>query len=176
MDEIAWFWIAATALTAGLGLMASSQQSKSMRNQARAKDVEAQVAELGVKQTAARRMESLMADIGAIQAKRATSNVAATSGSAVAAEGGYEKEYLRTLRSDILSQRYNIVSRRSEASALRVGARATMISGYANALGSAVSAYGTFGGGAPGGKPAGAPSGGSNTSGAGMGSVVSRRS
>jgi hypothetical protein len=68
----------------------------------------------------------------------------------VAAEGGYEKEYLRTLRSDILSQRYNIVSRRSEASALRDGARATMVSGYANALGTAVSAFGQFGGGAPG--------------------------
>ena len=150
MVEIAWFWIAATAVSAGLGLMASGQQAKSMRGQAAAKDLEARVAELGVKQTAARRMESLMADIGAIQAKRATSNVAATSGSAVAAEGGYEKEYLRTLRSDILSQRYNIVGRRSEASALRVGAKATMISGYANALGTAVGGFAQFAGGSPG--------------------------
>lgn len=157
MVESAWFWIAATAVSAGLGLMASSQQSKAMRGQAAAADLEARIAELGVKQTAARRMESLVADIGAIQAKRATTNVAATSGSAVAAEQGYEKEYLRTLRSDILSQRYNIVGRRSEASNLRIGARGAMISGYANAISSGVSAYGAFGGGAPAGaapKPA----------------------
>lgn len=133
----------------GLGLAGAAQQSKDLRRQARVKDLEAEIAELGVKQLAARRMESLKADIGAIQARRATMNVSATSGSAVAAEQGYEKEYLRTLRSDILSGRYNIVARRNEASSLRVGARGAMISGYANALGKTASAFSSLAGGMP---------------------------
>ena len=149
MVEIAWFtdFVTFVSPQIGLGLKASEQQAKSLRGQAAAKDLEARVAELGVKQTAARRMESLVADIGAIQARRATMNVSATSGSSVAASQGYEKEYLRTLRSDILSQRYNIVGRRSEASQFRIGARGAEISGYANALSTATKAFAAFGGG-----------------------------
>ncbi len=149
MAEIAWFTDLVTFFSPviGLQLKGAEQQAKSLRGQAAAKDLEARVAELGVKQTAARRMESLVADIGAIQARRATMNVSATSGSAVAASQGYEKEYLRNLRTDILSQRYNIVGRRSDASQLRIGARGAMVSGFANALGTAASAYGQYGGG-----------------------------
>ncbi len=62
-------------------------------------------------------------------------------------EAGYEKEYLRNLRTDILSQRYNIVSRRSDASQLRAAARGSMVSGFANAIGTGLSAYGMFAGG-----------------------------
>ncbi len=70
--------LGAAGLSAGLGLMGASEQARSLRGQARAKELEARIAELGVKQTAARRMESLVADIGAIKARRATMNISAT--------------------------------------------------------------------------------------------------
>lgn len=95
-------------------------------------------------------MEALMADLGAIRTRRATQNVAA-GGSAMVAEKAYEREYLTALRADILNQRYGIVARRAEADQLRQGARASMLSGYANAISTLGSGFMAFGGGAPGG-------------------------
>ena len=112
-------------------------------------ELEAKVAELGVKQTAARRMDALLADLGAIRTMRATHNVGADSGSAIAAEKGYENDYLQSLRADILSQRYGIVSRLTEASGLRAGARAATIGGYGDAFSSIARGFAQFGGGKP---------------------------
>lgn len=158
MVEIAWFWMIPAALSAAFSLSAGNAQSSQYKSEALAADLEARVAELGIKQTTASRLKGLQADIGAIRARRAAQNVAASSGSAVAAEAGYENEYLAKLRADILSQRYNVVGIRSKASSLRVAAKNAKISGYANAITSIVSSYSAFGGGGLGGASGGAGS------------------
>jgi hypothetical protein len=139
MVEIAWFWLAAAAASsfvgAGLSIKAGKQQAQSMADQAAAAEMEARVAGIDIKQTQARRTEALVADLGAIRARRATMNVGATSASAISAEKGYEKEYLQSLRSDILAKRYGVVSRLTSARGLRIGAKGAMISGYASAAG-----------------------------------------
>lgn len=165
MDGIDWFFLpalisaASTALTAAApwvagasaavgaygAIKAGKQQSASLKGQAAAAETEARIAELGVKQTAARRTEALMADIGAIRARRATQNVGANSGSAVVAEKAYEKEYLQSMRSEILNQRYGIVSRLTSAAGLRAGAKGAMLSGYASAVGSLAGGFASFG-------------------------------
>lgn len=128
-----WTAVATTAVSAFGQMKAASQQSASLKAQAATQEMEARVVELGVKQTAARRMEALVADLGAIRTRRATQNVTA-GGSALAAEKGYEKEYLTALRSDILNQRYGIVARNANAAQLRSGAKAAMFSGYTGAI------------------------------------------
>lgn len=143
-------WVAtaviATGVSAGFTYAGARQQSASLKGQAAAADLEAKVAELGVKQTAARRMEALLADLGAIRTKRATQNVG-VGGSAMVAEKAYEKEYLTALRADILNQRYGIVNKNTEAGALRSGARATMLSAYAGITGDIARGFGNFAGG-----------------------------
>lgn len=147
-------WIAAAVTVAAVGvgtnIAAGKAQSRALRVQAANSELEAKVAEVGVRQTAARQMEALVTDLGAIRARRATQNVSADSASALAAEKGYEKDYLRNLRTDILQQRYGIQARISNASGLRMGARAAMLSGYAGAISSAAGSFATFGGGSPG--------------------------
>lgn len=135
--------VAASVVSAGFQLKAASDQSRSLKNQAATAQMEARVAELGVTQTAARRMEALVADLGAIQAKRATQNVT-LGGSAAVATNAYEKEYLSSLRSDILNQRYGIVAKNQEAASLRAGAKATMLSGYANAFSSIAGGFQSY--------------------------------
>jgi hypothetical protein len=147
-------WVAATFATAvvGAGLSYSSgrAQSGALKQQAANQELEAKVAEIGVKQTAARQMEGLLTDLGAIRARRATQNVSADSASAIAAEKGFERDYMRNLRTDILQQRYGIQARISNASGLRAGANAAMLSGYANAVSSIAGSFASFGGGNPG--------------------------
>ena len=135
--------VTASVVSAGFSIAGGYQQSKSLKSQAATQEMEARVAELGVKQTTARRMEALVADLGAIRTKRATQNVG-TGGSALVAEKGYEKEYLRSLRSDILNQRYGIVAQRSNAASLRQGAKAAVTSGYAGAVSSLGSGFSSF--------------------------------
>lgn len=148
MVEIAWFWLAAAAVSsvvsAGLSIQGGRQQAQSMRDQAAAAEMEARVAGLDVKQTSARRTEALVGDLGAIRARRATMNVGSTSASAIAAEKGYEKDYLRTLRSEILGKRYGVVSRLTNASGLRAGANGAMISGYASATATLAQGFNQF--------------------------------
>lgn len=141
--------VIATTASVGFTYQAGRQQAASLKGQAAAQELEARVAELGVKQTAARRMEALLADLGAIRTRRATQNVG-VGGSALVAEKGYEKEYLQALRADILNQRYGIVSRNTNAAALRQGAKATMTSTYAGMFGDVARGFGNFAGGAPG--------------------------
>lgn len=141
--------ITSTVISAGFQIQAGRQQSASLKSQAASAEMEARIAELGVKQTAARRMEGLLADLGAIQTRRATQNVA-VGGSGLVAEKAYEKEYLTGLRSDILNQRYGIVARRSNAASLRAGASAANISGYAGAISTLSGGFQRWGGGAPG--------------------------
>lgn len=147
-------WVAtavvATATSAFMSIQSGRQQAASLKGQAAGQELEAKVAELGVKQTAARRMEALMADLGAIRSHRAAQNVG-VGGSAMVAEKSYEKEYLTSLRSDILNQRYGIVSRLTNADALRSGARASVLSGYAGAVGDIARGFGNFAGGSGGG-------------------------
>lgn len=154
MVEIAWFWLAAAAVSSAVGayssIQAGKQQARSMRDQAAAAEMEARVAELDITQTTARRTEALIADLGAIRARRATANVGAGSGSAVAAEKGYEKEYLQSLRADILAKRYGVVSRLTHARGLRIGAKNAMISGYLSAAGQVLDGFAKFSGGSPG--------------------------
>lgn len=138
----------ATTISAGFQIAGAKQQAKSLRSQAATQEMEARVAELGIKQTTARRMESLLADLGAIRTKRATQNVAG-GGSAMVAEKAYEKEYLQGLRSDILNQRYGLVARRGQADALRTGARAATLSGYAGAVSTIAGGFASYGGGTP---------------------------
>lgn len=146
---MSWIALSITAVSAGFQIQAGRQQAASLKGQAAGAEMEARIAELGVKQTAARRMEGLLADLGAIQTRRATQNVA-VGGSALTAEKAYEKEYLTGLRSDILNQRYGIVAKRTEASSLRSGARAANISGYAGAISTLAGGFQKWGGGAPG--------------------------
>jgi len=141
--------IASTIVSAGMSIQAGRQQAASLKGQAAGAEMEARIAELGIKQTTARRMEGLLADLGAIQTRRATQNVA-VGGSALTAEKSYEKEYLSSLRSDILNQRYGVVAKRTEASSLRSGARAANISGYASAISTLAGGFQKWGGGAPG--------------------------
>lgn len=142
---------AVTAAWAAAGMGAHSarvggeQQSKDAKSQAKAALLDARIAEFGVDQTAARRTEALLADLGAIRAHRASQNVEASSGSAVAAEKGYESDYLQTLRADILSQRYGIVQKQTEAAGLRGAARSAKVGGYATAATSIVGAFGSLG-------------------------------
>lgn len=149
MVEIAWFWLAAAAVSsvvsAGLSIQAGKQQAQSMKDQAAAAEMEARVAGLDIKQTTARRNEALVADLGAIRARRATMNVGATGASAIAAEKGYEKEYLQTLRSDILAKRYGVVNRLTQAGGLRAGSKGALISGYASAAASLTNAFSNLG-------------------------------
>lgn len=146
-------WVAATfaaaAVGAGMSVASGRSQSKALNQQAASSELEAKVAEIGVAQTAARQMESLVTDLGAIRARRATQNVAANSASALAAEAGYERDYMRKLRTDILQQRYGIQARISNAMGLRAGANAAMLSGYANGISSIEGSFATFGGGGP---------------------------
>lgn len=147
-------WIAASfavaTVGAGLSIQSGRAQSKALGIQAANSELEAKIAEIGVKQTAARQMESLLTDLGAIRARRATQNVSADSASAVAAERGFERDYMRNLRTDILQQRYGIQARISNASGLRAGAGAAMLSGYANAITTIGNNFSNFGGGSPG--------------------------
>jgi len=147
MDEIAWFWMIPAALSAAFSISAGNAQNAQYKSEAAAAELEARVAQLGIKQTTANRLQSLSADIGAIRARRAAQNVASTSGSAMVAEAGYEKEYLSRLRADILSQRYNVVGLKTKASSLRIAGKSAQISGYANAITSAMNSYASFGGG-----------------------------
>jgi hypothetical protein len=149
-------WIAAAAVSvaalgAGLSYVSGRTQSKSLKQQAANQELEAKVAEIGVQQTAARQMEGLLTDLGAIRARRATQNVGAGSASAIAAEKGFERDYMRNLRTDILQQRYGIQARISNASGLRAGANAAMLSGYAGAVSSIAGSFASFGGGGGGG-------------------------
>lgn len=151
MSWVAVAGIAVGVIGAGLNVASGNAQRKNLRAQADAQELEARVAEIGVKQTAARRMEALVADIGAIRARRATQNVGAESASAVAAERGYEKEYLRNMRTEILQQRYGISSRMANAQGLRVSGGAAQLGGYAGAASSIGGALMAFGGGGGGG-------------------------
>jgi hypothetical protein len=146
---MSWVALSITAISAGFQIQAGRQQAASLKGQAAGAEMEARIAELGVKQTAARRMEGLLADLGAIQTRRATQNVA-VGGSALVGEQAYEKEYLTGLRSDILNQRYGIVAKRTEASSLRSGAHAANLSGYASAISTMAGGFQKWGGGAPG--------------------------
>jgi hypothetical protein len=147
-------WVAATfataAIGAGMSISAGRANSQSLRTQAANSELEAKVAEIGVRQTAARQMESLLTDLGAIRARRATQNVSADSASAIAAEKGFERDYMRNLRTDILQQRYGIQARISNATGLKAGANAAMLSGYAGAVSSLSGSFANFGGGKPG--------------------------
>lgn len=138
-----WTAVASTAISTGFQIAGAKQQSASLKSQAATQEMEARVAELGVKQTAARRMESLVADLGAIRTRRATQNVG-VGGSALVAEKGYEKDYLRSLRSDILNQRYGIVAANSNAASLRAGASGAMLSGYAGAVSTVANGFSSF--------------------------------
>lgn len=147
-------WVAASfavaAVGAGLSVQSGRAQSKALGMQAANAELEAKVAEIGVKQTAARQMENLLTDLGAIRARRATQNVGVESASALAAERGFERDYMRNLRTDILQQRYGIQARIANASGLRAGAGAAMLSGYANAVTTLGQSFANFGGGSPG--------------------------
>lgn len=147
-------WIAATFATAvvgaGMSIQSGRAQSKALGIQAANSELEAKIAEIGVAQTAARQMEGLLTDLGAIRARRATQNVSADSASAIAAEKGFTRDYMNNLRTDILQQRYGIQSRIANAAGLRAGAGAAMLSGYAGAVSSIGGSFASFGGGNPG--------------------------
>jgi hypothetical protein len=150
MGEIDWWWLLPTALSAGAGYFsykAGKAQSQQLKADAAAKEIEAKVADLGVKQLAGQRMAALVADLGAIRTQFATRNVEATSGSAVAAQRGYERESLDALFNDVLSARYQGVGARSAARGLRMGSSAALASGYAGALSNIAQGWSSFAGG-----------------------------
>lgn len=145
----AWVWPAIqwglTAFSAHSTRMSGKKQGEALDEAASQKELEARVAKLGVKQTSARRREALLADLGAISARRATQNVAMT-GSAAVAERSFEREYLRSLRQETIQGLYDVQGRRTAARGLRMDARSSTMGGIASAIGQIGGGFFSIGG------------------------------
>lgn len=125
---------AALNVASGFAALKSSRAERNAYNmQAGAYEQQARVVDIQARQAATHRLNELNANLAAIAAKRAGSNSALDSPSALAIDEAFTQESKDAMSNDRLSALMQARKLRTEAGAARLSGRAALIRGYTQA-------------------------------------------